>query len=71
MFNEIRDCNVEIENLQGNFVKNEAIFKQSKNYTSEIQKQIREVSEQNEQIKMQNSRLHWQTVEATDLEAEI
>lgn len=38
MFNEIRDCNAEIENLQGNFVKNEAIFKQSKNYTSDIQK---------------------------------
>ena len=45
MFAEIRDCNVEIENLQENFVKNEAIFKQSKNYTAELQKQIREVSE--------------------------
>jgi hypothetical protein len=32
---------------------------------------IRETSEANELLKMSNSRLHWQTVEATDLEAEI
>lgn len=71
MFNDIRDCNVEIESLQGNFAQNETIFKQSKNYTAEIQKKIRETSEANELLKMSNSRLHWQTVEATDLETEI
>lgn len=71
MFNEIRDCNTEIESLQSNFAQNDTIFKQSKNYVGELQKKIREISEANELLKMSNSRLHWQTVEATDLEAEI
>ena len=71
MFADTRECNNEIESLQGNFVQNETIFKQSKNYTAEIQKKIRETSEQNEHLKMANSRLHWKTQEITDLEGEI
>jgi hypothetical protein len=47
--------------MQGSFIQNETIFKQSKNYTSEIQKKIRETSEMNENLKMSNSRLHWKT----------
>ena len=71
MFTETRECNTELEQLQGSFIQNETIFKQSKNYTSEIQKKIRETSEINENLKMSNSRLHWKTQEVTDLEGEI
>lgn len=61
MFAETRECNTELESMQGSFIQNETIFKQSKNYTSEIQKKIRETSEMNENLKMSNSRLHWKT----------
>ena len=71
MFAETRECNTELESMQGSFIQNETIFKQSKNYTSEIQKKIRETSEMNENLKMSNSRLHWKTQEVTDLEGEI
>jgi len=60
-----------LEELQGSFIQNETIFKQTKNYTAEIQKKIREASEANENLKMSNSRLHWKTQEVTDLEGEI
>ncbi len=71
MFTETRECNTELESMQGSFIQNETIFKQTKNYTSEIQKKIRETSEANENLKMSNSRLHWKTQEVTDLEGEI
>jgi hypothetical protein len=36
MFSETRESNTEMEQLQGTFIQNESIFKQSKNYTAEI-----------------------------------
>ena len=71
MFTEIRNCNTEIENLNQNFASNENIFKQSKNYTAEIQKKIRETSERNEMLKLANSQLEFKSRETINLEAEI
>lgn len=51
MYAEIRNAANEMENLQGDFVTNDTIFKQSKNYVEELQKNIREVSGENERLK--------------------
>jgi myosin heavy subunit len=71
MYDDIRNCNSEIEQLQLSFAQNEDIFKQSKNYSEELQKQIQKISAENEKLKMTNSRLQFQSSEAQDLQSEI
>ena len=50
-----------MERLQGDFQNNETIFKESKNYVTEMQEKLRRINQQNETIKQENFRLQLQS----------
>jgi TolA-binding protein len=60
-----------METLQGSFVKNEFIFKESKNFITELQTQIRQVSGENEKLKHANSMLHFESQQVLNLQVEL
>jgi chromosome segregation ATPase len=71
MYAQIRQATVEMETLQGSFVKNEFIFKESKNYIGELQTTIRQVSGENEKLKHANSMLHIESQQVLNLQIEL
>jgi hypothetical protein len=71
MQTECRAVENEMDKLQGDYSKNEDIFKNSRDYQADIQKKIRETNAENEQLRQANFRLHLRTQEVTDLESEL
>ena len=53
--------------MQGDFTRNETIFKESKNYVGDIQDKIRKAHQENEKIRQENFRLELATKEVSDI----
>ena len=71
MQGQVRAIDGEMERLSGDFTNNETIFKESKNYVTEMQEKLRNINMQNETIKQENFRLHLQSQEVTDIQREL
>ena len=48
MSRKLREFEAETERMQGDFTRNETIFKESKNYVGDIQEKIRKAHRENE-----------------------
>ena len=57
MSRRIRELEGESERIQGDFERNETIFKESKNYVGDVQDKLRQANQENENIRQENFRL--------------
>ena len=65
---EIRDVTHKFDDIQGNLIKREKIFLDSKAYMEEILKQINEAKYQNQALAQKNMRLHLQFSQTKSLQ---
>ena len=71
MSRRIRELEGESERIQGDFERNETIFKESKNYVGDVQDKLRQANQENENIRQENFRLQLQTQEVSDIQREL
>lgn len=57
MQRKVREIEGEQERLQGDFMSNETAFKESRNYMTQVQDQLRKANMDNETLKQENFRL--------------
>lgn len=71
MQRQTRECEAQIESMQGDFVRNKTIFEESKNYVEQLHQNLRDVNEDNEKLRSENFKLQLQTQELNDLQQEL
>lgn len=70
MMQEQRDIEGEMFLLENDQKQREQMFKDSRNFVTEIQQKLRETTGDNEKLKQENFRLQIKTQEVTDFESE-